>query len=215
MQKYDQALYYEIFESWEYAFLDNFFSGAKTIIDVGGHKGFFSFYAFSKGFWGKIYFFEPIWENMQEAKKSLKKFSENITFFEKALSYKNWVWEMYFNSEKSMQSSFFNDNFLCKSWEKRAVELFDIHNLWQEEKNKKFIDILKIDIEWYEFELLENMQDDFFENIGIFVLEYHEIFEEETRKKERLGKKLEKYFSSIEFFPSKYTPKIWILFAKK
>jgi FkbM family methyltransferase len=215
MQKYDQALCYEIFEKGEYAFLDRFFSWAKIIVDVGGHKGFFSLYAFSKGFWGKIYFFEPIWENIQEAKKNLKNFSENITFFEKAISHKKWVWEMYFNSEKSMQSSFFTDNFLCKSWGKREVKLFDIHNLWQEEKNKKFIDILKIDIEWYEFELFENMQDDFFENIGIIALEYHEIFEDETRKKERLGKKLEKYFSSVEFLPSKYTPKIWILFAKK
>jgi FkbM family methyltransferase len=215
MQKYDQALYYEIFKKWEYAFLDSFFKSAKTLVDIGWHKGFFSLYAFSKGFWGKIYFFEPIEENMQEAQENLEKFQEKIYFYNKWISYKNFIWEMYYNKEKTMQSSVLDNNFLCLNWEKKEVEFINISSFFEEKNFLKFVDILKIDIEWYEFELFENIDEKFLEKVQILVIEYHEIFDNGKRKKEKVIEKLKKYFSFFQIFPSSYTPKVWILFAKK
>lgn len=213
MQKYDQALYYEIFQKWEYAFLDCLFKSAKTLVDIGGHKGFFSLYAFQKSFHWDIYFFEPIEENFYEAQKNLKIFQENIHFFNKAISYKKWEVFMYYNKEKTMQSSFFETSFLWRKWEVRKVSLFNINDLQNEEKLKKSIDILKIDIEWYEFELLDTMGLKFFENVWILVLEYHEIKKE--YKKEWIKTLLNPYFSKIEDYPSPYKKELGILFAKK
>ncbi|NUJ97701.1 FkbM family methyltransferase [Candidatus Gracilibacteria bacterium] len=215
MQKYDKALYYEIFESGEYAFLDSFFSESKIIVDVGGHKGFFSLYAFSKGFSGKIYFFEPIEENFKEAQKNLENFKSHIYFYNKGISNKDYIGEMYYNSEKTMQSSVFNHSFLCNSGEKREREFINISNFFEEKNFSKFVDILKIDIEGYEFELLENIDERFLKKVQILVIEYHEIFDDENKKKEKIIQKLEKYFSSSQIFPSRYTPKVGIIFAKK
>ena len=114
-----------------------------------------------------------------------------------------------------MQSSVFNHSFLCNSWETRKWEFINISNFFEEKIFSKFVDILKIDIEWYEFEFFENIDEKFLKKVQILVIEYHEIFDDENKKKEKIIQKLEKYFSSFQIFPSRYTPKVWIIFAKK
>lgn len=47
MNKYDQALEYEIFIKKEYAFADYFIQNANLIFDIGGHRGYFSKYCLS------------------------------------------------------------------------------------------------------------------------------------------------------------------------
>ena len=59
MNKYDQALHHEIFITKEYSFADQEIKEAKTIFDIGAHKGYFSDYCLSLNPLLEIHLFEP------------------------------------------------------------------------------------------------------------------------------------------------------------
>lgn len=206
MGKYEEALRYEIFIKKEYEKYIPSLSSEKIVFDIGWHWWFFSEWCFEKGFSWEIYFFEPILYNYQKAKENLKKYEKHIHFFNV------WIWlkkekkEIFFNEEKTMQSSEFWETFLCKWWK---TEICDFESLNDLVSTVDSIDIMKMDIEWAEFEVLLNTSEETFKKIKILVLEYHEITP--SMNKNNLINTLSRYFSKIEENPSIYTKNVWYI----
>ncbi len=209
MKKYDDALKYEIFEKKEYSFLDDFIKNSKTIIDIGAHYGYFSLYSLEINKNLNIYALEPIFY-----KKAIK----NLIEYNNVKVYKLWVatkvgeYHIYINSKKTMQSSIYHNNFLNKSEEKVKCEFITIKKFIKR-NNIESIDLMKIDIEWAEFDVLLAMENEEFSNIQTLCLEYHILDNTFQKKFNILVEKLRKIYTNIKIIKSEYTDKIGYILA--
>ncbi len=211
--KYEQALHYEIFINEEYKIIKDKLQNAKIVFDIWSHIWFFSQWCLEQNPNLIIHVFEASEENYERSKEILKNFWENIVFNNWFVDYKEWNKELYLNQEKSMQSSFYNNQFLCSSEIKEKVICIDL--IWYIKENSiKSIDIVKIDIEWYEFELLLNIDESFFKVSKTLVFEYHILFPDFNSKFELLKNKLSKFYNKINIYPSKYSEKIGLLICE-
>lgn len=214
LSKYEQALYYEISKNEEYKIIKEKIKESQTVFDIWSHLWFFSLWCLDLNQNLKIHTFEASKENYERSKEILKDFWENIVFNNAFVDYQNWIKDLYLNQEKSMQSSFYNNQFLCSSDTKKEVNCIDL--MWYIKENSiKSIDIVKIDIEGYEFELLLNISESFFTITKTLVFEYHILFPEFNLKYEILLEKLKKFYKIIEFYPSKYNKKVGIIICEK
>ena len=102
--KYDQALYYEIFQKEEYQQLKSYLIQAKEIIDIWGHLGYFSLWCKSINPDLKIHFYEPILILFEQAKENLKN-HQAIEFHNLGIASTTRTEILYLHPEKSMQSS--------------------------------------------------------------------------------------------------------------
>jgi len=209
MKKYDNALKYEIFEKKEYRFLDDFIKNSKNIIDIWAHYGYFSLYALNINNNLDIYALEPIF---------YKKTIEHLDKYPNVKIYKLWVstvvgkGDIFVNDEKTMQSSIYNNNFLNKS--KKAIKCdFTTINEFLKKNHIWKIDLMKIDIEWAEFDVLLAMKLKEFEKIKTLCLEYHILKDNFQEKFDILLEKLRKAYINIEIIESEYTNKIWYILA--
>lgn len=210
LSKYEQALYYEIFENEEYKLIKNNILDSKIIFDIWSHVWFFSLWCLKQNPNLEIHSFEASKENFEKSKEILKEFRENIVFNNWFVDFFTWEKDFFKNYDKSMQSSFYNNQFLCKDWEKEIVKCINLME-YISENNIKNIDLTKIDIEWYEFELLSNIDEIFFKITKTLVFEYHILFPDFNLKFESLKNKLKKHYSKIEISPSKYSEKVGIV----
>ena len=112
-----------------------------------------------------------------------------------------------------MQSSFYNNHFLCKSDKKETIESINLMRYIKEQNLdfKNSIDLVKIDIEWYEFELLNNLEWNFFNSVKTLIFEYHILFPDFEIKYETLLTKLKWYYKKIKIIKSKYNDKVGII----
>jgi len=207
MSKYDQALHHEIFVNKEYAFLDNFTKDSKIIYDIGGHIWFFSLYCFGLNPSLKIHFFEPIPELFDKAKINLAQHKDKIVFNNSWILDRSWVFEIFFNEEKTMQTSIFNNNFLNKNGTSRKCNFINLEKYFKDQKLDT-IDILKMDIEWAEFQVLENLSQEIFSKIKVLVFEYHILHKSHEERLNKLKQKLIQIYNNFEQIESKYTDKM-------
>lgn len=213
MDKYELALYYEIFKNEEYKIILNQIKDSRVIFDVWSHIWFFSLYCFKNNINLKIHCFEATKENFKKSKFILKAYEDKIILNNLFADFENSEKNMHINTEKNMQSSFYNNQFLCKSDKKETVDCINLVTYIKENNldYKNSIDIVKIDIEWYEFELLHNIEESFFNSIKTLIFEYHILFPEFENKYDKLLTKLKLHYKKINIKKSKYNDKIWII----
>ena len=184
--KYQKALEYEIFVKEEYSFSVGKIIHANTIFDIWWHIGLFSSWCRKYNHNAQIYFFEPVALNYNQAYDNLKD-----------------------DPKSSKYESFLNTN-----WKPEQVEFITlsdaINKTWADT-----IDLLKMDIEWMEFEVLNNLTDDIWNKINSLVLEVHLLNDELKKWWEELLNNLKKCFDKVNIIPSGYNDKIFLVYAVK
>lgn len=208
--KYEKALKYEIFKNKEYGFAKNDIKNAKIILDIWWHIWLFSSRCRTINKDAKIYYYEPVKTFFNTAKENLSN-DNKIILNNIWIAWENYDWKIIINKEKTMQTSKYK-SFLNKGWEEEIVKFYSLHNVLEEINEK--IDLIKMDIEWMEFEVLENINRDDRNKIWSIIIEIH-IFNEEFKKNwDKLEKNLKKYYKKISRKESKYSKNIFIIFAK-
>ncbi len=127
-----------------------------VVVDIGANIGYYALIeARVVGQKGKVYAIEPIAENVTLLNKNIGANAYgNIEVFEKAIGDKSCEKEI-FLSNKSNLSTFCNNKALDMTGEKRKVKVLTLDQFL---KGKKSPQLVRMDIEGYEFEILQGME---------------------------------------------------------
>jgi FkbM family methyltransferase len=134
------------------------------VFDVGAFCGFFSKYAIDQGA-SKVYFFEPNPEGVNLGKCFFP--NHNIIFENVAVSKNNGFDTIMFSDNNDILGNplYGTDIFV------RTINLMD----YIKENSIEKIDYLKIDIEGFEYEVFESLDEDFLtKNVKKIAMEYHD-----------------------------------------
>lgn len=232
LSKYERAIYYEIFNSREYWILDEIIKKSEIIFDIWGHIWLWSLYILqikslldSKLFWDEleiletwnkipdynIHFFEPLNENYLKSEQILNNFKDSIIlnkfWFSKKEEFSD-IFKWKISSQSSKYKSFLN------RWENPESCKFKKLENYISENNIESVDLMKMDIEWAEFEVLLNLDEKYFKKIKTLFFEYHILNNEFEFKFGQLKIILKHYYSNIEIIESKYDSRIGYILAK-
>ena len=231
--KYEYALFYEIFYKQEYLILDNFIKESDIIFDIWWHIWFFSLYCIYIKLWKfyfenleeffqkinsnkslnfKIHFFEPSIENYNKSLSMLSNFKNNIFLNNFAIYSKIWYEKLYVRQDKNMQNSFYNNNFLNNSKNFETVKTLTLKDYIENNSVYK-IDLLKMDIEWVELDIFLDLDMEIIKKIKYLFVEYHLLDNSSYEKYNLLIDKLKKIYKNVEVIVSDYTNKVWYLLA--
>ena len=209
--KYEKALEYEIFVKGEYNFAEKEIKNAKCIFDVWWHKWFFSKWCRTINSSTKIHYFEPVKEFYCWAQQALRD-DKNVILNNYWINSESWKWTILLNQEKTMQSSKYL-SFLNPKWREVGVEFITLREYIQQKYIDK-IDVLKMDIEWMEFEVLLSRWDFERKRIGNLVIEIHLLNKKMEAEWRQIFVKIENIFWSLRIINSWYNEKIFLLRAK-
>ena len=210
--KYEKALEYEIFIKEEYGFAKEKIQEAECIFDIWWHKWFFSKRCRNLNPNAKIHYFEPVGEFYKQAKQTFLT-DKNIILNNYWISSKSERWTLLLNNEKTMQSSKY-PSFLNPNWIEIDVNFTTLKD-YLNQNNIKKIEILKMDIEWMEFEVLSSRTDFERWKINNLIIEIHLLNEKMKSEWNQIFIKIKRVFWNIKIINSKYHNDIFILRAKK
>ena len=212
INKYEQALQYEIFVKEEYWFAKKEIQKAKCIFDIWWHVWFFSERCRSLNNNTEIHYFEPVQDFYKKAK-------ENLWNDDKIIMNNYWIWtktekwNFLINNEKTMQSSKYS-SFLNPKWTKIEVKFYEMKN-YLIDKHIENIDIIKMDIEWMEIEVLPSRTNFERSKIQNFIAEIHTLNNNMKKNWKYILLELKNIFSNIEIFKSPYSQDIFLIRCKK
>lgn len=208
--KYNKALEYEIFVKEEYGFAKEKIKKANCIFDIWWHVWYFSEWCRKYNKTAKIYYYEPISELYDLAFEKLHH-DKNVILNNFWVSEKTEEWILLFDGIKTMQSSKFS-SFLNQKWEAKKVKFLSFNDIvdgyWF-----PLIDLVKIDIEWMEFDVLSSLSFENRKKIGSLIIEVHLLNDEFNERWNNLYSNLKEKFSHVELIPSWYTEKIFLVWA--
>ena len=210
--KYENALKYEIFEKGEYDFTKNEIQNAKCIFDIWWHIWYFSKRCKSLNPNIEIHYFEPIEEFYNKAKNLLWN-DKNIIINNLWISPKSENWTILLNEKMTMQSSKYS-SFLNPNWKKINVKFITLKEYLQK-NNIENVDVLKMDIEWMEFEVLSSWWDFERKKINNLIIEIHILNNEMKLKWNQIFIKLKNIFWNTKTINSWYREEIFLLRATK
>ena len=209
--KYEKALEYEIFKKGEYGFAKNEIKNAKYIFDIWWHVWYFSKRCKSLNSNVEIHYFEPVKKFYMKAKSIL--WNDKSVFLNNLwISSESNIWTILVNEKKTMQSSKYS-SFLNRNGKETKVKFITLKEYLQ--KNNIKIDILKMDIEWMEFEVLSSRWDFEREKIDNLIVEIHILNEEMESKWIQIFQKIKIIFPNIEIFEWWYRKEVFLLRANK
>jgi len=127
-----------------------------VIAEIGANIGYYALMeALRIGKEGKVYAIEPVAENIELLKKNIEANGyENIEVFNKAIGDKNEKKDLLLSRQSNL-SSFCEHIDLDKTGEKREVELQTLDSFLQ---GKRKPDFVRMDVEGYEFEIMQGMK---------------------------------------------------------
>lgn len=210
--KYEKALEYEIFEKGEYDFAKNKIQNAKCLFDIWWHIWLFSKWCRNFNPDTKIHYFEPVKSFYDKAKFILWN-DKNITLNNLWISSESNMWTILVNEKMTMQSSKYS-SFLNPKWKKIQVKYITLKEYLQK-NNIEIIDVLKMDIEWMEFEVLDSRWDFEREKVDNLIVEIHILNKEMEEKWNQIFLKIKNIFSNVEVFEWWYRKEIFLLRANK
>ena len=164
---FDAALpLYEIFCNNLYNKRNCIINPDDVVVDIGGHLGFFSYFAICRGA-SKVYCFEPSEDCVKTIEDNFS--SPNLILEKSAVSLLNGEVTFYYNTNSSMQSSIYTtelgNGIICKST--------NLNDYIIEKKIQK-INFLKIDCEGSEYDIIESLSEEYLSNnIDKICMEYH------------------------------------------
>lgn len=148
-----------------------------NVVDIGGHRGYFTVFSSTKAKQGRVYAFEPIKKNYDILRKNLAANKcSNVTSFQLGISGTKGVKKLYISPSSSSGISLIKDWFkddkrkITSSYTK-FITLHDIFSLCHIKK----IDFLKIDCEGAEYEILLNTSKKDLARINKISMEFHQI----------------------------------------
>jgi FkbM family methyltransferase len=210
--KYIKALEYEIFTKEEYGFAKDKIKNTECIFDIWWHIWYFSQRCRSLNSNAKIHYFEPVGELYNQAKINLWN-DKNIIFNNYWISSKTENWTILLNQEKTMQSSKYS-SFLNPKWSEIGVNFISLKD-YLEQRNIEKIDILKMDIEWMEFEVLNSRWEFERWKINNLIAEIHLLNESMKSERNKIFPDIKKRFWNIEIINSGYRNEIFLIRACK
>lgn len=124
-----------------------------TVIDVGGHYGFYTLLAATKAKKGSVVAFEPVIENFELLKKNINENGlKNVVLENAAVSSDNGLKEFYVT--EASDSSGFSEHPLTKTKEVRKIKSVNLDSYI----GQKMVDVIKMDTEGYEMSVLMGME---------------------------------------------------------
>ena len=210
--KYEKALEYDIFVKEEYGFAEEKIKEAECIFDIWWHIWLFSKWCRKLNLNAEIHYFEPVGEFYKKAKESIWN-DDKIFFNNYWIASEKWEWVIFLNEEKTMQSSKYT-SFLNQKWRGVAVNFVTLKDYLQQGNIDK-IDVLKMDIEWMEFEVLDSFSDFEREKIESLIVEVHILNDEMKLNWNQIFLKLKNIFWNVKIINSWYREEIFLLRANK
>ena len=210
--KYEKALEYEIFVKEEYGFAKQKIQDAECIFDIWWHKWLFSKRCRNLNQNAKIHYFEPVGEFYNKAKEILWN-DKNIILNNYWISSKTESWTILLNQEKTMQSSKY-PSFLNQNWTEVKAEFITLKD-YLNQNNIDKIDILKMDIEWMEFEVLSSRTNFERWKIENLIVEIHLLNEKIGSEWDQIFIKIKNIFWNVKTINSGYRDEIFLIRAKK
>ena len=210
--KYEKALEYEIFEKGEYNFAKDKIQNAKCIFDIWWHIWLFSKWCKDIGSNAEIHYFEPIWQFFNKAKSTLWN-NKNIILNNVWIGSKTKNWIILLNEEKTMQSSKYC-SFLNPKWTETIVNFITLKD-YLISSNTDEIDVLKMDIEWMEFEVLPSRWEFEWNKIQNLIIEIHLLNGEMESTWDEIFSKIKDIFSATKIIDWWYHKEIFLLRANK
>lgn len=180
---FKKNIYKWIINEWDSSLLINYpLDSNSIVVDVGWYIGVFSDKILSK-YDCNLYIFEPVkqyYELLQEKYKSKPKV--HIFPF--------WLWDKYANLSINLnweRSSVYTDKQISED-----IIIRPFHEVVAEENIDK-IDLISMNIEWGEYELIDNIVDhNIINNIGFLQIQFHDFIENAVEKRENAIQKIEK-----------------------
>lgn len=194
----DFAIAKELFLDHQYRFCDAVIQKARhSILDVGGHLGFFSVMAATLNPTVPIYAFEPHAGNFELLKENLKmNHIKNVYPKNLAVSDTAGQTELQLSKEDLNHS-------LIKAIEptgdSQAVQTTTLERIFAKNRIEK-CDLLKLDCEGSEFKIIYSAPPSVFQKISHLFLEYHDWIPGENH--ERLIAYLKKMGYTVSHFPN-------------
>ena len=210
--KYEKALEYEIFVKGEYNFAIGKIKEANYIFDIWWHIWLFSKWCRSLNPNVEIHYFEPVVNFCSRAKKEFEDDS-HILINNYWISSGSWVWTLLLNQEKTMQSSKYY-SFLNLDWREVVVDFITLKEYLDQVKLDK-IDVLKMDIEWMEFDVLSSWSDFEFWKIDNLIVEVHLLNRKIEDERSNIFLKIKNFFWNVEIINSCYCREIFLIRANK
>ena len=159
-----------------------------TIIDVGGHIGLFTLFCKQYAKNGKIFCYEPFFENFKILEDNIKMndldhvFSNNM-----AVSKTDGDIPIYISNDESGHSILQKNSSSIQVKSISLKKIFDDNNIQR-------CNLLKLDCEGSEYEIIESLPEHYFEKIDRVIIEYHF-----AKKYPELYSKLVKKLESVSF----------------
>ena len=210
--KYEKALEYEIFVKEEYGFAKEKIQNARCVFDIWWHIWLFSQRCRSLNQNAKIHYFEPVGKFFYKAKINLWN-DRNTVLNNYWIGSKSGSWKLLLNEEKTMQSSKYS-SFLNPAWTEILVNFITLEDYLQKNSIDK-IDVLKMDIEWMEFEVLSSLWEFEWGKIENMIVEVHLLNEEMKSDWNQILLKIKNIFWNVEIIDSWYREEIFLVWANK
>ena len=178
LKDHDAALpLYEIFNNNLYNQQHCTVNPGDVVVDIGGHLGFFSYFAILKNA-GMVFCFEPSEVNANTIKLNYK--FPNLRVENAAVTSKNGMATFYYNPDSTMQSGLFSTPLLGRSLTCRTVNLYDY---MESLPISSRINFLKMDCEGSEYDIIESLPEEYLtNNIDKMCIEYHFNYDDKLVK---------------------------------
>ncbi|MFA5358897.1 MAG: FkbM family methyltransferase [Patescibacteria group bacterium] len=207
----DQSVINEIYKYQEYRCAEEaIITAVDSVVDVGAHGGYFSFYARILNPKVKIYALEPERENIKFFARQMKDGGwKNITLIEAALAEKTGKREL-------VRATDSHNHRLALPGEKvdgkiNIVQVYSFADFCVSYKIDKIF-LMKIDIEGGEHELLASLKDDDWKKIEALVIEYHNKRKDDFLRLENI---IRQRGYGVQVFPSRFDKSMGIIFARR
>ena len=144
---------------------------ADVVIDIGANIGMFSLLAARYAANGKVFAFEPNFENYRLLESNIElNQSTNVIAKRAAVSGENGQVKLYCSSQGGFHSVL--EDRMTDSEQFEIVDAVSLANIFEEHKIER-CNFLKLDCEGAEYEILYNLPREYFERIDKIVMEYH------------------------------------------
>ena len=160
----------------------------------------------------EIHYFEPIGELYNQARINLWN-NNNIYFNNYWIAEKSTTEKIFFNPEKTTQSSKYK-SFLNPNWVEVVVNFISLKE-YLEQGNVSKIDVLKMDIEWMEFEIFNSRCNYERWMLNNLISEIHLLNREMESERNKLFPKIKNIFWDVKIINSWYRNEIFLLRARK
>lgn len=222
LDKYENALRYEIFEHKEYWIVDWIIENSNVIFDLWSNIWLFSYYVKSINNTVKINLFEPV-------KKLFEKSKLVLNWYDWIVYNNCWVWSIdweipvFLNQKINAQCSQYNISNLNKSSDFEICRIINLNSYlesyfaqhWLAWDDLWRIDLMKVDIEGAEYDLLLWLNKINFNKIDNMIIEFHILDDTFKQKHVELIDRLNKFYKLDIKYSKFFDWNIWYILATK